>query len=220
MRVKLIKLLSVATLACVATSAAYAVGPGLYVGAQVGPTNVHNMPTNINVPIPNPFPPPQTTTMVVLAPASNTGIGGRFFFGSNYNQYVGFEMGYTRYATASFKPSPQGNLANTPKSREMALDLLLKGMLPIGPSGFSALGKIGMIYLTRSTSGSVTGGGNFGGVRGEIGVGFSYDFNQSWVGDFTLNRALSHGTVFQNADLIAIGLSYHFTDKFCGQFLC
>ncbi len=50
-------------------------------------------------------------------------------------------------------------------------------------------------------------------------VGASYDIDQSWVIDASLN-GISVGNSIGNLVFYAIGISYHFTDKYCGQFLC
>lgn len=50
-------------------------------------------------------------------------------------------------------------------------------------------------------------------------VGADYGFNQNLVMDVTWMTYLAGGSV-GNMSLISLGLSYHFVDKFCGQFLC
>jgi opacity protein-like surface antigen len=51
------------------------------------------------------------------------------------------------------------------------------------------------------------------------GVGVSYDVTQNWVVDFAYTT-FTGGSGIQGADLMALGVSYHFVDLMCGQFLC
>lgn len=50
-------------------------------------------------------------------------------------------------------------------------------------------------------------------------LGVTYDFNQSWQMDVSMNRYLVGGPI-SSTTLFALGLSYHFVDVYCGQFLC
>lgn len=50
-------------------------------------------------------------------------------------------------------------------------------------------------------------------------VGAGYDFNQNWVMDLSAMTLLVGGNV-KSVSMYALGLSYHFVDKYCGQFLC
>lgn len=50
-------------------------------------------------------------------------------------------------------------------------------------------------------------------------VGISYDFTQSGVLDLSYTRLITGGAP-KNMDFIALGISYHFVDIYCGQFLC
>lgn len=50
-------------------------------------------------------------------------------------------------------------------------------------------------------------------------IGAGYDFSQSLVMDFSVMNVLVGGSI-KNITTYALGLSYHFVDRYCGQFLC
>lgn len=56
-------------------------------------------------------------------------------------------------------------------------------------------------------------------VRPTAGIGITYDINQNVQAELTLARVFGGGGL-QPADLVGLGVSYHFVDKYCGQFLC
>jgi hypothetical protein len=94
--------------------------------------------------------------------------------------------------------------------------------LPISNTGLGVFGKLGLGIAYTSKGGSLVppqSNANNTYARPLIGVGASYDLTQNWVADLSWTR-LTKGGAFQNADLIALGVAYHFTDKYCGQFLC
>lgn len=77
------------------------------------------------------------------------------------------------------------------------------------PDGSSTVVPGGFINSTKTTTY----------FKPTAAVGLSYDLSQNWVVDFTLSRIFGGGGM-QNADLYSLGISYHFVDKYCGQFLC
>ena len=52
-----------------------------------------------------------------------------------------------------------------------------------------------------------------------ITVGLGYDINQNWVTDVFWTRIMV-GDIVKSIDFYGFGLSYHFVDVYCGQFLC
>ena len=83
----------------------------------------------------------------------------------------------------------------------------------------------GLAVLTASESGRLNPdltskhGINTTKLRLTYGIGASVTLEQNWVIDVSASRITS-GSGLQNADLLAVGFSYHFVDKYCGQFLC
>lgn len=201
--------------ASIATSAE-AIAPGFYLGAQAGATNLHNTAQTVQTGVASPA--TQSVT------PSNTGIGERLFIGVGINKYAAAELGYTHYAPSTYKTAPSA-IANTPAIRENGVDMVAKAMYPF--ERFALFGKLGAIRMSRTPSGSlqplppatasVKATNNF---RPLIGLGMNYELTPSWVTDLSWTRALKGGGGFQNADFIALGISYHFVDRYCGQFLC
>jgi hypothetical protein len=216
MRTKNTKLIGLLILLGNATTLAHATAPGFYVGAQAGSTNLNNKAQTVQTGLSAP------ATQLVMP--SNTGIGERFFIGTGINPYAAAELGYTYYAPSTYKPSPS-NLANTPSIRENGVDLVAKIMYPIQKT--AVFGKVGVIRISKSVSGSLQPLSpteprlkTTMSYHPLIGIGASYDLTPSWVADISWTRALKGGNGFQNADFIGIGISYHFVDRYCGQFLC
>lgn len=202
---------------CLATQS-YAAAEGFYAGVQLGISNTHNNPQTIYYDNGTP------ATPTPVSP-TNTGLGGRFFGGYNFNQYAAYEMGYTHYAPSTYSV-PTSVAVNNPAIRTNSFDLEGKGMFTIGAIGLGVFGKAGLALITTGQSGILqnsaansSSNGNTTSVRPLIGLGVSYDLSQNWVTDLSWTRVLSGGGI-KSADLIAIGFSYHWVDKYCGQFLC
>ncbi len=216
---KKIKCLSIAALSFSLVTIGYAT-EGFYLGAAVGQTNTHNAPLNVQT---------GTVPATVLTTPNNTGMGERLFAGYNINQYAAFEGGFIHYADSTYKPSITTSCGGNPTIRTNSFDIEGKGMFPIIPNAVNLFAKGGLAIITASQSGSLaplpTGGPcdgknqNTTKVRPMIGVGASYDFSQNWVGELGFSRVMS-GSGIPNADFIGLGISYHFVDKMCGQFLC
>jgi len=237
MKIKMITRLSVGLLTLGLISTSYATGAGFYLGGQLGETNTHNKQQNLqtgNLFPGIPFLFNQGTTLVN---ANNTGVGGRIFMGYNVNSYFGIESGYTHFGATHYKvgspmpPLAAGNPLGNPGIQENGFDILGKGSFPFSASGFGIFGKAGIAIVRTSLAGSltttfnnttgqyVTKTGTTNYVRPAIAIGASYDITQRWVADLTLSRVLG-GAGFQSGDLYSLGISYHFVDQYCGQFLC
>lgn len=214
MKTKLFIFLSATAIAFNLVNAAHATGAGFYLGTQLGLSNTHNTTRSI---------PTGGTPTTESTDARNKGIGMRLFAGYGINEYLAIEGGFTRYAPSRYYPSSTPN-NTTPAIRENGFDLTGKGMLPL--QDFSVFAKAGLAVVRTSLSGNLNSSGT--GSNGTtvymhpvVGVGASYDITPNWVLDLSATRVLKMGgSSFQNADLIAAGISYHFVDKYCGQFLC
>lgn len=216
MKNRTIKYVGVVIASCGISTLAYAVGAGLYMGAQGGMSNVRNRTLDVMT---------NTTPPIVSASPSNTGFGGRFFLGGNYNENVAMEFGFTHYAPSTYSPEPSA-LCGNPQIKQSSLDVLGKGIIPV--SNFDVYGKLGVAYIRQTASGSLSSteigpcGSNSSNsaVRPAAALGVSYDLNQNWVADLSYNAIISGGGTVPSASLVAVGISYHFVDKYCGQFLC
>jgi hypothetical protein len=130
------------------------------------------------------------------------------------------------------------------EQRVKDLDIVIKGIFPYKDT-VDIYGKAGIAvtYITTggalnptyepATNGNGQGHPPDGGHKAKlsganeykskysptISVGASYAINQSWVMDASLNT-VSIGNNVGTINFYSIGISYHFTDKYCGQFLC
>jgi OOP family OmpA-OmpF porin len=219
-----LKQLSVALILLGTASSAFAVASGWYLSGQVGQTNIHAKRATIQTSGLQSngatLPPTETVT------PSSTGAGERVAVGYNFNQYIGVESGYMHYGAATY--NVQG-ACNNPQVRQSGFDVLGRGAYPIMDSKFTAVGKAGFTYIRQSGSGSLAGTTVLSGCNGHttttnsfrptLGVGVGYDITQNWVADLLVTRVLSGGGV-QMSNFVSVGISYHWVDQYCGQFLC
>lgn len=201
--------------AAVASTVQAAPDAGFYYGGQVGASNTHNVARDVET---------GGTPPVVNVTPKNTGLGARLYVGYSGNQYIGGELGWTYYAPSTYDTGVSPSCDNS-SIRENAVDLVAKGTFPI--QKFGLFGKAGVALaninmsgrLTNDTLDSCASTQSSTSVRPVIGIGASYDLTQNWIADLTWSRIVGGGDM-KNADLIAIGISYHFVDAKCGQFLC
>ncbi len=192
---------------------AHATGEGFYFGTMLGVTNLHGQQQTTTLPTTPP-------TTVTLRPDSS-GVGIRIFMGGNFNNYAGMEGGFTYYSNGKYKTTV---VSNNIRTRAGSFDLLGKAMFPFADTGFSIFGKAGIVYFNANTKGSIGGFSidrtKTSTVRPELAAGVSYDLTARWVADFSYNTVLYNSTFVKNPSFIALGISYHFVDEYCGQFLC
>jgi OOP family OmpA-OmpF porin len=206
--IKKIKLLSMSLLVLGCISSAYAVREGIYVGFMGGTAKLHNTTTTVTN---------GSGVTAQATPSSSNNFGVRLFFGYNFNQYGAIEAGYTKFGPTKYTVSaPLTNL--NPQTNEQAADIVGKGILALPYFGINGFVKAGVAYIDMKY------GGSFNQRRvpsfkpvGAVGIG--YDLTQNWVVDFSFTRIFSNGST-PNADLLAFGISYHWVQKYCGQFLC
>ncbi len=210
---KMVKWVSAVAMMAGFANAAYATGEGFYFGTMLGVTNLHGQQQTGTIPTTPP-------TVVTLKPDSS-GVGIRLFLGGNFNKYFGMEGGFTYFSSGKYKTTV---VTNNIRTRAGSVDLLGKGMLPIAESGFGIFGKAGLAYVNTSTTGSIGGFSisrqRNSTVRPELAIGASYDITQRWVADLSYTTILYNSTYVKNPSFTALGISYHFVDEYCGQFLC
>lgn len=186
---------------------AFAVTDGMYMGLDVGVAKIKYDTFTAGSP-------PATVT------TSSSPIGLRLHMGYQFNQYAGFESGYTYFSRQTFSTSTSIS-NNTPSARLQSLDFLGKGIFSI--QKFSVFGKLGGAAVYVTTSGSLQPPlSNKFQLRPEGAIGASYDFTQNWVVDLTASRIFgkNSGDSIPSINFISVGFSYHFVDDYCGQFLC
>ncbi|MDA8562026.1 outer membrane beta-barrel protein [Gammaproteobacteria bacterium] len=223
---------------------AKASGPGPYAGLQVGRSNLNNIPYKVNTGLlggqtgncngygclEDPDDPNNTCNIcditTMLVEPANKGISGRLFFGVQLNQYAGFEIGGANYAPSTYKPTIQSN--NEPTIRVYAVDINVKGIYQL--YNFSVFGKVGGAGVRSTASKALYLDVGADGVSKDVAkgqtaarftaaVGVTFDLNANWSIDLTGSRIFA-GSNFPEADLYSLGLTYHWVDLYCGQFLC
>ena len=225
-----------------AATNAYAIADGFYLGLMMGPAsnNAPSLPAQFNpnqaqpAGVPVPLCTPANEPCTVLANPRSTQFAARIYMGNKFNRFAAIESGLTFISSIRYNTRDVITYGGT-NQRVRTFDLVGKGIFPfpICSVGIDIYGKAGiaLAYLTKGgalnptyfpaqnppvLSGSNTYKNKFAPT---FSVGASYDINQSWVTDVSYN-VLSVGDTIGTLNYWAIALSYHFTDKYCGQFLC
>jgi hypothetical protein len=237
-------------LSCVAAVNAEAIGNGFYIGVMAGPaTNSASSLPALKSPLP-PITNPGATSLfgatgvsklpTTQANPKSTQFATRIFLGNQFNQFAGFELGGTFFSTIQYDTRGVAIYGGADQ-RVRGLDLVMKGILPLAT--FSLYGKAGVAatYITTgptfdpvfqpSTYSTKAPKYNQNNAKIVVqttykhklsptfSVGASYDINQSWLIEGSYNVVVV-GNNIGKASFAALGISYHFTDKYCGQFLC
>lgn len=224
MRNGIYKQILISAVSCGFALNACAVGNGFYMGLMMGPATNSGGDQMVQVDNPHEL---QTT------PASprSTQFGTRIFMGNQFSQYAAIEGGLTFFSTIKYDSKGVDTCSGN-ELRVRDLDVVVKGIIPFG-NYFDIYGKAGMAISYITTSGGlnptfdlsanppVTCGSNTykNKFSPTVSFGATYDINQSWVADLSYNT-VQVSTRVSTVSLIALGISYHFTDKYCGQFLC
>lgn len=238
MRKGMIKIVIASMMTAGLVSHASAMGNGFYMGLMVGPANngsatltaqAANLPGDPSL---------DCTKNACPIPASphSQQFGTRLFIGNQFNQYAAFEGAFDFFSTVKYDTRDVKTLGDA-SQRARTVDVLLKGIMPL--SYFSVFGKLGVAMTYLTTGGSFnpelvqdpklpndpnakiinTSNAYTNKFSPVYGIGASYDINQNWLIEFDyMNFAV--GGAMGNVTLYGLGLSYHFTDKYCGQFLC
>jgi hypothetical protein len=209
---KKLKILAVALILSGSLNHAWAVGPGFYLGLMAGPAR--NTSGTQNALLAN-------STQTTPVKAQDNQFGSRFFMGYKMNKYAAVEGGFSFFTKISYKASSNNIQTCTGTSQRVRdIDVVGKGDLPWGSFDIFAKGGVAVIYLTESgafTSNCKNVYSNK--FRPTMSLGAGYDLSQNWVTDLSWTRVMVGSTV-KNIDFFALGVSYHFVDKYCGQFLC
>lgn len=199
----------------IATLSAYAVAPGFYMGLMLGPATNGSGDVQAQ----------KQGGGTTLATPRSSQFGTRIYMGNKMNDYVGLELGLDYFTKIKYD-SKNVETCNSPNATVKVVDFLVKGDYSLG-TYFDVFGKAGAGYVYDTTSGSLNPDPSKacgvtkrdGHVRPILAVGGSYDLNQNWLFDLTWTHILVGGTI-KSVDHIAIGVTYHFVDIYCGQFLC
>lgn len=210
--------------------ATYATTAGFYLGIMAGPAQ--NDATNVNASVA--LAPGQPFFTTVVKPRGQM-FGTRPYLGYQMNDYSAFELGFTYFTNISYNQLDQSvALCSSPSIGVRTIEVLGKGILPF--YYFDVFFKAGLsgTYMNESASlnpfnpathptqynnnpcGKSKNTVNYDPV---LAIGASYSITPNWVADLTLTSYLVGGKV-NRVNWVALGISYHFVDIFCGQFLC
>jgi opacity protein-like surface antigen len=205
-----------ASLAGFCTSS-YAVAPGFYVGLMEGPATNSAGTQQAQV----------SATTTTPATAKSNQWGSRIYMGYKINQYAGVEGGLNYFSTIRYD-TKEVNTCSSVTARVRDFDVVGKADYPLG--SVDLFGKAGVAITYLTTSGALNPGSDPNNsscgksqyttkYNPTFSVGASYDLSQNWVADLSWNRT-SVGSAVGNVDFFALGISYHFVNIYCGQFLC
>lgn len=201
---------------------ANATTPGAYVGVGAGASTLRT-PNSYMFNIDNAFNAGSTSRQ-------RSGLGGRLFAGYNFNQYFGLEASYATYASSTYKASLDGDSASLKYSLN-AINLVAKGYLPLGNSGFNAYALAGLADVRNQvrynnandiplangvTANFKNGTTNYYRIRPVYGVGVGYDLAQHITTNVELSRIQGAGNVktsasaIPNADMLTLNFGYNF----------
>ena len=231
------------SLICFSVAKVYAVSPGFYLGFMTGPATNSAKTTNAVV-----SPGTQDPLQFTPVDPKETQWGTAVYLGYKINEYVGPELGVNFFTNVSFTSKNDVKTAGGTSAHVRDLYLVIRGSVPVG-SAFEVFGKIGPAFEYISTSGGLNqpivqcklepalpGQTNAqrpcssqnvtrfqtkyqSKISTFIGIGASWAMSQNWVADISVN-SLPVGNVIKNVTWVAFGVSYHFVDTYCGQFLC
>lgn len=146
----------------------------------------------------------------------------RAYFGYLFNPWLGAEMGGTYYTVVNFNQS-QINTNTTSKSGIATVDFLVVGAFTFREL-IEVFGKAGAAVIYQGTSISIRPTSQNQSkyetyVKPTFSFGLGYYFNPSVKVDVTMTRL--NGTHYlKNVNTLFLGVSYHFVNRYCGQFLC
>lgn len=199
-----VAILSFSTLACASE-------PGFYAGGALGWSA-------------------QNTTGDSSTSISKNGLGGNAFVGYQFNPYIAAEIGYLYFhnthakSTYYLPPGPSAHVTAPitvdTTAKDQAVDAVAKAILPL-PNGFDLYAKGGAAYVDYSVSShaSAKNGGNSvvyssststHPIRPVYGVGVSYNITQNISADLGWTHLQKTNDMVPNADLVGLGLTYHF----------
>lgn len=226
----------VAILALSVSASAFAATTGGYVGLGLGTSKIQTGKSNQFVSQEGfSFYPPGSirTNPINLAVATKQkkelgGLGGRIFAGYNFNQNLGLEVGYAKYANSKYSASAAGFNSASIDHKLSAVDLVAKGYIPLG-SNFNVYGLAGAAYVNHtvdykpgniSLADGVTakaGSTKTHKIRPKYGVGVSYDIPEAHITTaLELSRIQGSGNAKKNAnalpssDMLALTVAYNF----------
>lgn len=172
------------------STVSYAAEAGFYVGTQLGASDTHYQPTDIDT--------------VTSAQVNHTGFAGRIYAGYQWNANWAAELGYTHYANTHF--SELNETGQSGRIVEQATDLIGMVILPFKPCAVYA--QAGVAHINADQQGNLPGADKTV-FSPKYGVGIRYDVIQNVPIEITWSRVQENGWI-KSADLVSLGIAYHF----------
>jgi opacity protein-like surface antigen len=203
----------------VLTSHAYAIGNGFYLGFILGPATVNGKTEMVPV--------EGTDTQIEIEPKRHQFAGG-VLLGNQINQFAAIEGGLTYFSKIRYNTSDSSYKTNA-SINLVAINVVGKAMLPFYM--FTVYGKAGAAatYSTEPINFTASSTGDSSELSSDTkrklkyapvaALGASYDLNQNWLVDLSY-IFMSVGGKVGRVNMLGLSFSYHFVDKYCGQFLC
>ncbi|MBX3709558.1 MAG: outer membrane beta-barrel protein [Gammaproteobacteria bacterium] len=222
------------SLSTLAATSSFAIGPGAYVGGQLGYGNVHQSNisrSDMTSLLSNAL----STNTVKLSSFSNSGhdsgLAGRLFAGYQFDTNWAAELGWSKFSTMSTKATATTHDFVVPVTAQAkgevktnAIDLVAKGAFPVVDK-VSVYGKLGVAYVMANATASadvfMPAGGAESGKGSDkahklyptFGVGATYDLTNNIAADLSYNRIQKTGSSNRigSTDLVSAGLIYSFS---------
>jgi hypothetical protein len=221
MHKRILKRLAFTAILSAVVSSVYAVAPGFYMGFSTGPSTNSGGKEIVQT-----FGNNHTT-----ATPRSSQWGTSFFMGNKINKWVAVEFGGEWFSKIRYSNLGNVETCTDPFVRVRDVHFMGKGSFSV--SSVEVFGKAGLSYIYTTSSGAFNGPLNTPGqppnqcgrnsnnsyFKPIFAIGASYDLNQSWVADATLTKILVGGQA-KSINFYGLGFSYHFVDRYCGQFLC
>ncbi len=193
---------------------AYAVSPGFYLGISTGPATNTGGTQYVQT---------MNGGLTAATPKSSQW-GTQIVIGNKLNNYASIQGGLVYFTGVQYDTKEVATCSST-QVRIRGFDVVAKGEMSLGPvEGYV---KAGPSILYQTLSGDMNadlsqpcGKSSYTTkFRPTFGLGASYDMTQNWVVDFSYTTWLTGGPA-GNATIYGLGISYHFVNVYCGQFLC
>jgi opacity protein-like surface antigen len=178
--------------------ASYASKEGPYAGIQLGYGNTNNSEQMLN------------------GKGHDTGVAGRIFAGYQVDDYLAYELGWTKFTDSTSEIS-YSTFAWNERIKTNALDVMVKAMYPLSDRA-RLYAKMGAAYVTQQTLENSSGGimvASFDRTLHKImpagGMGMSYDLSKDVSADISYTRVQAIGNMpVKSTELMSVGLSYSF----------
>lgn len=187
----------------------YATSPGFYLGAMAGLARNSGKEQLARL----------DGEPTIVEPKDRMG-AFRLYMGYRFNWWAGWEFGGTIYTPVEYESSFDSDTSI--KTGLATIDLVAVGYVSIAEL-FDIFGKIGPAVVYERASSNITkladDKSHRIGITPTFSLGVGYNLTPNWLLDLTWTR-LVNTKYLGKVDTVSLGISYHFVNRYCGQFLC